>query len=107
MIYPPLIITGAYGSGKTEVAMELAVRWAEREAVTLIDLDFVNPYFRSQDHRAELEQHGVHIIAPDEKVAAIDADVYDVANGTNGLAKLQTRVFVGVQRTNTLEIEDV
>jgi len=43
----------------------------------------------------------------DVKVAATDADVYDVANGTNGLSKLQTRVFSGVQRTNTLDIEDV
>ncbi|HBK53153.1 MAG TPA: hypothetical protein DDZ44_04355, partial [Syntrophomonas wolfei] len=42
---------------------------------------------------------------PDVKTAATDADVYDVANGTNGLAKLQSRVFAGVLRANTVEIE--
>ena len=40
----------------------------------------------------------------DVKVAATDADVYDVANGTNGLAKLQSRTFVAVNRTNTVEL---
>jgi len=43
----------------------------------------------------------------DVKVSATDADVYDVANGTNGLAKLQSRVFAGVNRTNTVEIADI
>jgi len=43
----------------------------------------------------------------DVKVAATDANVYDVANGTNGLAKLQSRVFAGVNRTNTVEIADI
>lgn len=70
----PLIITGAFGSGKTECALALAAGWARAgEAVSLIDLDFVNPYFRAQDHRAELEGLGVTIIAPETRVAAIDA----------------------------------
>lgn len=70
---PTLIITGAYGSGKTECAMALALQFVQAEAVTLLDLDFVNPYFRAQDHRAALEQCGVQIIAPEERVAQIDA----------------------------------
>lgn len=74
MIYPPLIITGAFGSGKTECALALAAEFARAgEAVSLVDLDFVNPYFRAQDHRAELEGLGVEVIAPEERVAAIDA----------------------------------
>lgn len=43
----------------------------------------------------------------DVKVAATDADVYDVANGTNGLAKLQTKVFSSVERINTVDIQDI
>ena len=43
----------------------------------------------------------------DVKVAATDADVYDVANGTAGLAKLQSRAFVYVQRANTVDIADI
>jgi len=54
--------------------MGLAAEWArEGEWVTLVDLDFVNPYFRAQDHRAALEGLGVEIIAPETRVAAIDA----------------------------------
>ena len=59
-----IIITGAYGSGKTECALELALQLAAREAVTLVDLDFVNPYFRSLDHRDMLERRGVQVVAP-------------------------------------------
>lgn len=42
----------------------------------------------------------------DVKIAATDADVYDVVNGTNGMAKLQSKTFAGVQRTNVIEIEN-
>jgi hypothetical protein len=68
-----IILTGAYGSGKTECALALALHLALREPVTLIDFDFVNPYFRAQDHRRELESAAVRVIAPDARVAAIDA----------------------------------
>lgn len=43
----------------------------------------------------------------DVKVAAADADVYDVANGDNGLVKLQTRVLSSVERVNTVDIQDI
>ena len=67
------IITGAYGSGKTECVLALAAEAARTGPVTLLDLDFVTPYFRAQDHRAEMEALGVTVIAPDERVAALDA----------------------------------
>jgi len=39
-----LVIVGNYGSGKTELSLNLALKMAERgEAVTLVDLDIVNP----------------------------------------------------------------
>ena len=68
-----IIITGAYGSGKTECALALAGEMAASEAVTLVDLDFVNPYFRAQDYAAELRDLGVGLIAPDPHVAPLDA----------------------------------
>lgn len=68
-----LIITGAFGSGKTECAIALAMQLARHEAVTLVDLDFVNPYFRSLDHRETLEAGGVTVIAPDASRAQNDA----------------------------------
>ncbi|HEY3379400.1 MAG TPA: hypothetical protein VGL77_18130 [Armatimonadota bacterium] len=68
------ILTGAFGSGKTECALALACRLASAgEAVTLVDLDFINPYFRSQDHRSALQALGVQVVAPDVQVAQIDA----------------------------------
>ena len=73
-MHPPLIIIGAYGSGKTECALALAAQWtAAGEVVTLVDLDFVNPYFRVQDHQMEFAALGVEILAPEARVAQIDA----------------------------------
>lgn len=59
------IITGHYGSGKTTFALNLACDLAAAgKAVTIVDLDIVNPYFRTEDHRAMLESHGVTVISP-------------------------------------------
>ena len=59
------IITGHYGTGKTNLSINLALDLAERFAeVTLVDLDVVNPYFRSSDYTALLERHGVRVVAP-------------------------------------------
>ncbi|HEY8464184.1 MAG TPA: ATP-binding protein, partial [Bacillota bacterium] len=61
------IICGAYGSGKTEFAMAYAVKKAaatEGKAKTgLVDLDIVNPYFRSRDLATELEAEGVMVVS--------------------------------------------
>lgn len=70
---PLLILTGAYGSGKTECAMRLAEMMAHDGPVDLVDLDFVTPYFRSQDHREEMASLGVRVIAPGRQWAALDA----------------------------------
>lgn len=57
------ILTGHYGSGKTSIAVQYALRLREAgKAVSICDLDIVNPYFRSTDHRAELESAGVCLV---------------------------------------------
>ena len=44
------IITGHYGSGKTNLAVNLALQLADAgEKVTIVDFDIVNPYFRTAD----------------------------------------------------------
>lgn len=59
------IFVGAYGSGKTEVAVEVALaRVAAGARVALADLDLVNPYFRSRHLRDELEAAGVQLVSP-------------------------------------------
>jgi hypothetical protein len=59
------LVTGHYGCGKTNLSINLALDLARRgEAVTLVDLDVVNPYFRSSDSAALLAAHGVRLISP-------------------------------------------
>jgi hypothetical protein len=74
-----LILLGAYGSGKTECILALAAALAAEAPVTLIDLDFVTPYFRSQDYTAEMARLGVHVLGPEARVAAIDAPALPAA----------------------------
>ncbi len=57
------IITGHYGSGKTEFAVNLALALARAGHKTaLADLDIVNPYFCSRERQELLEQAGVRVI---------------------------------------------
>lgn len=59
------IITGHYGSGKTNFAANLAVKAAkEGEKVTVVDLDIVNPYFRSADFAKLFAEKGITLAAP-------------------------------------------
>ena len=60
-----VIVCGHYGVGKTNFALNLAFDAADAvHAVTLVDLDIVNPYFRSSDYRALLEGAGIDLVAP-------------------------------------------
>jgi len=57
------IITGHYGSGKTEFAVNFSMALAAGgHPVSLADLDVVNPYFCSRERKAELESAGVRVI---------------------------------------------
>lgn len=58
-----VLLSGHYGSGKTNIAVNLALRLRSRyERVAIADVDIVNPYFRTSDSRAELERAGVRLI---------------------------------------------
>jgi len=60
------IVTGHYGSGKTTFAVNLAVKAAaEGKSAAIVDLDIVNPYFRTADFRDMFEEKGIKLIAPD------------------------------------------
>ena len=60
-----IAVTGHYGSGKTNLAVNLAVDFAkEGERVTIIDLDIVNPYFRTADFSELFGSLGIKLVAP-------------------------------------------
>ena len=58
-----IIVTGHYGSGKTEFSVSAAMQLAAKHAskLALIDLDIVNPYFRSRERRAMLNEAGISV----------------------------------------------
>ena len=68
-----LLLCGHYGSGKTNIAVNLA-QAIKREypTVTLADLDIVNPYFRSKDSAAELEEAGIRLICSNYANSNVD-----------------------------------
>ena len=71
-----VIVTGHFGAGKTNFAVNLA-REAKKNgaSVTLIDLDIVNPYFRAADNKAELEALGIKCVVPDFANTNVDIPV--------------------------------
>lgn len=59
------ILAGHYGSGKTNVAVNLALNLkAQGKSVKIADLDIVNPYFRTKDSIKELTEAGIDLISP-------------------------------------------
>lgn len=60
------IITGHYGSGKTNLAVNLALSATEvGEKVRIVDLDTVNPYFRTADFTEMLSEQDIEVIVPE------------------------------------------
>lgn len=56
------IITGHYGSGKTNLSVNLAMQLAkQQEKVTIVDFDIVNPYFRTADFQDLFEKMASHL----------------------------------------------
>lgn len=68
-----LLLCGHYGSGKTNIAVNLAQEIKkEYPTVALADLDIVNPYFRSKDSAAELDEAGIRLICSNYANSNVD-----------------------------------
>lgn len=63
------IITGHFGSGKTEIALNLAT---DLVPSVIADMDTVNPYFRTADAEEELRKAGVRVITPEYANTNVD-----------------------------------
>ncbi len=68
------IIGGAYGSGKTEFAVNYAkhLKNEDQGRIGLIDLDIVNPYFRSRDLTVQMEQTGITVVSSELAMENVD-----------------------------------
>lgn len=68
-----ILLCGHYGSGKTNVAVNLAYALSERYPHTAIaDLDIVNPYFRSKDSADEFARRGIRLICSEYANTNVD-----------------------------------
>ena len=67
-----LVLTGNYGSGKTEIALNLSLIAARCYQTTLVDLDIVNPYFRSGEKAEELQRAGICVLMPTYAMTTVD-----------------------------------
>jgi hypothetical protein len=60
------IVIGAFGSGKSEYSINLAYDMKQEDLdIVLVDLDIVNPYFRSRDVKEQFATIGIDVISPD------------------------------------------
>ena len=67
------LLCGHYGSGKTNVALNIAFLLKKcYNDVCIADLDIVNPYFRTKDSREELEKAGIKLIASEYAGTNVD-----------------------------------
>jgi hypothetical protein len=58
------VFTGHFGSGKTEIALNYALKLNdEGKKVVIADLDIVNPYFCTRDEKELLENKGIRVVA--------------------------------------------
>jgi len=81
-----VVIVGNYGSGKTEVAVNLAVNQKQAGVdVLLADLDLVNPYFRTREARNSLAELGIEVVLPPRKY--LNADLPILSPKVGGLIK--------------------
>lgn len=67
------IISGHFGSGKTNVAVNLALELAKTKSnVAILDIDIVNPYFRTKDSTRLLLDNGVRLICSEYANSNVD-----------------------------------
>lgn len=83
------VFAGHYGSGKTNIAVNYALKLREEyDRVDIADLDIVNPYFRTKDSEKQLEERGIHLISSEYAnsnvdVPAMPAEAYAIIDDTS------------------------
>ena len=86
------LLSGHYGSGKTNLAVNIAFTLRRMyERVAIADIDIVNPYFRTRDSAAELEAAGIRLICSryantNLDIPALPQDVYSIVDDRGQMA---------------------
>ena len=76
------LLCGHYGSGKTNVAVNLAFELKKQyNNLVVADLDIVNPYFRTKDSIKDFTERGIQLICSEYAntnvdIPALPADMY-------------------------------
>ena len=71
-----VVVVGNYGSGKTEVSINLAVQRKRAGVdVRIADLDLVNPYFRTREAKGPLAEMGIEMVLPPEQYLQADLPI--------------------------------
>ena len=83
------VLVGSFGSGKSELALNLALEKAKEGPCTLVDLDVINPYFRTSERGDVLGPAGVELIMPpfalDKiEIMSLSAQVFSVFSPGEG-----------------------
>lgn len=88
-----VILAGGFGSGKTEVALNLAFDKAlEADNVILADLDLVNPYFASREMKILIEKSGIKLLSSLEELSF--GDVPSLPPGILGFVKQDNHMII-------------
>ena len=67
------VLIGNYGSGKTELALNFAIKAAERgERTELLDLDMVNTYFRLTERGKMTRMKEIRLVSPNFACSGIE-----------------------------------
>lgn len=82
------LLAGHYGSGKTNIAINLAFYIKKLGIpVTIADLDIVNPYYRTKDSEKELKDAGIPLIVSryantNVDIPALPSEIYSCFEDT-------------------------
>lgn len=86
------LLAGHYGSGKTNIAVNMAFELKKRvDKVTVADLDIVNPYFRTKDSQKDFENAGIRFISSQYAntnldIPALPTELYSVTDDKSSYA---------------------